>query len=735
MMNVEEKPKKPNIAITVGEGKTNPQGIYLRCDPTVKQVAALLRKQPFRVERWWSMHLWNQNKRSSATWMASSGIVIDIDYRLPDENPPAELIEKFRDAVMGGDVPGSCFHLTPHGARLIWVYEKFVNDRELQKKAERGAGVLVAQTLERLQLTDYKVDTGLLGDLARFFYTPNCIAKDVRREADVLVMNNSLTKPEELAKHDTPVRSVENATPKAGVVPVSPDIATAMENWNKDHPGNWPRHSGQCPVCGDNGSFGHLPEDTARWYCFSSDHTVAGVRGDKGFHGDALDLEAHRRGCKPIDVLRKDGYLVKKIAPTPPPPPDVPEGKPVGAWHAHSYFTAVDLIEKNHRNILENRKIELNEMSGEIEIGRQPIRDADAHRIRYLIEKFVKGGVNSQGNQIGLQLSSADIFAAIGQIAAKNSYHPVRDYLGTLKWDGKPHIEKVLKMLGAEDSTLNQMLVRRFFVSAVARPLKPGCKVDTVFILVGPQGAQKSSFFDALSEPWFIDTPIDITGDPVRAYMTMRKAWLLEWAELEALLRAKRETAVKAFISSRSDSYVPKHARFSITVARSGIIVGSSNPTEFLEDETGERRYWPITIGEINLEAVRAERDQLWAQAVHLFKSNERWWLNKEEDLLLAPRHSQHKVSDVWAERVFGYAERKHADGIGFTTGDVLRDEIVKETAQWNRSDEMRISKILKAYGYTRTTDAQNSSRKVWLKIQSRHAGQPLDNQAGRPKR
>jgi predicted P-loop ATPase len=456
------------------------------------------------------------------------------------------------------------------------------------------------------------------------------------------------------------------------------------------------------------------------------------MKGDKGFHGDALDLEAHRRGCKPIDVLRKDGYLAKKEATATKEKTETKESlddKAVGVWHAHSYFTAVDLIEKNHRNILENRKIELNEMSGEIDLGRQQIKDSDAHRIRYLIERFVRGGFNNQGNPIGMKLSAADIFAAINQIAHKQPYHPVRDYLSKLKWDGQPHIQKVVTMLGAENIPINHIIIKRFFISAVARPLKPGCKVDTVFILIGEQGAKKSGFFDALSAPWFVDTPIDIEGDVVRAYMTLRKAWILEWAELEALLRAKRDTTVKAFLSSRSDSYVPKHARYSIAVPRGGVIVGTTNTNEFLEDDTGERRYWPISVGDIDLSALIMERDQIWAEAVHLFQTNERWWLTKDEEKLLAPRHSEHKVSDVWAERVLDYATKKGSDG--FTTGDVLREELVKEVSQWNRSDEMRISKILKSYGYKRNTDPKNLSRKTWTKYRS---GQPSTT-TGQPQR
>jgi hypothetical protein len=145
------------IAITVGEGKKNPQGLYFKVEPTVQAVAEALRKQPATVERWWSMHLWKKNKRSTEAWIASSGISCDIDYSKP-ESPPEDLVEQLKGAASTGELPGAIFHLTPHGARLVWVYPAACTDRTLQIKAERGARVLVQAALEKLGLTEYEVD-------------------------------------------------------------------------------------------------------------------------------------------------------------------------------------------------------------------------------------------------------------------------------------------------------------------------------------------------------------------------------------------------------------------------------------------------------------------------------------------------------------------------------------------------------------------------------------------------
>lgn len=708
------------LTLTVGEGKKNPQGFYLKTkESSVQAFADELRTQPATVERWWSMHLWDKNKRSGKAWRASSGVAVDIDYCKP-EAPPPELVERLKQAVAMRELPGAIFHLTPHGARIAWVYERVCNDRALQTKAERGAGVMITTALEKLGLTDYKVDTAVLGDLARFFYTPNSIAKDVKRSAEVVVMMESFTQPQELALYDVAVRAVEEPKKPNGAVPISTDFQQAISNWNARNPQKWPKNSAECPICGDEASFGTLPDDPTQWYCFSTDHKDVGIRGDKGYHGDALDMEAFKRGVKIADVLRKDGYLKRQEIDRSQ-DREAQEGfsggdgaaggddgaeEPIGMWRSRSYLTAVGIIEQNYRGILEDRKLELNEMSGDVELGRKPIKDADADRIRYLIEKRVAGGVDKNGNQVGLQLSRGDVFAAISQVATANPYHPVRDYLATLKWDGKPRINTILKFMGAQESEINQIVIKRFFISAVARAKQPGCQVDTVLILVGRQGARKSSFFRALSDPWFVDTPIDLNGDKVRAYMTMRKAWIMEWAELEAMLKAKSGATIKAFITSRSDNYIPKYGHYSIEVNRTGVVVGTTNQSEFLEDDSGERRYWPIVIGDIDLDTITAMRDQLWAEAQALFDAKERWWLTNDEEKLFGSGRSDHEVTDVWAGPILNYVAGLGPNGErlcdardAVSVQELLGQALGVEMGRWTDRDKKRVTRILRASG------------------------------------
>jgi putative DNA primase/helicase len=377
-----------------------------------------------------------------------------------------------------------------------------------------------------------------------------------------------------------------------------------------------------------------------------------------------------------------------------------------------SYLTAVKLVRRNDCNILRDKSLELNEMTGRIEYGRRIITDEDISGIRERIESSFEEWVGKRRE--GIRLSDTDIHKACAQVAAESAYHPVREYLQTLKWDGVERLHCVadeILCVAKESLALASILVRKFFISAAARAMRPGCKVDTVMILVGPQGALKSTFFRTIGEPWFDDTAIDLSKKD--AYESLRNAWILEWAELESLLRARDSNAVKAFLSSSKDTYRPSYGRSVIEVKRSGVIVGSTNHDEFLNDETGARRFWPVRTGAIRVDIAAEQRDQLWAEAMHLFSAGEPWWLTVAEEASLGDLHEQHRIRDAWEDAVLGWANNKTA---AFTTADVLTEALEKPAGQWTRADEMRVAKILKSDGWDRKTDPANVRSKKWRK-------------------
>jgi len=369
------------------------------------------------------------------------------------------------------------------------------------------------------------------------------------------------------------------------------------------------------------------------------------------------------------------------------------------ALHSGSYLTAVTIIRANLRNVLEGRALEFNEMTGRATIGRKPVDDIDETHIQCEIERRFITRTDKQGLKYGIQLAVKDINAAIKMVARERPYHPIREYLESLEWDGVPRIDSVVDdILSAKRTTLNMAMVKRFMIGAVARVMKPGCKLDTVFITIGDQGCGKSTFFKVLaSDPWFVDSGVDLHEKD--SFMVLRTCWFYEWGELDVMRRARDAAAVKAFLSSTRDTYRPPHGRNVIDVPRASIVVGSTNENEFLVDVTGNRRFWPLQVGRLNLEVLIEQRDQLWAEAVHLFHGGEQWHLTASEEALLVDRHAQHMVRDAWEapiETWIGVQLKTEP----FTTSDILANALSKPRGQWTRQDEMRVASVMKTLGW-----------------------------------
>lgn len=376
--------------------------------------------------------------------------------------------------------------------------------------------------------------------------------------------------------------------------------------------------------------------------------------------------------------------------------PVVPLDQRRRAYCNGSYLTTVQIIEANDRDVLGGRKLEYDEMAGTVTLDRVAIADADETRVRAEIERRFTGGVSKEGAERGLKLTLGDVQQAVAQVARTRSYHPIRSYLDGLAWDGVPRLDAVAEdILGAERTSINQTFLRRWFISAVARALEPGCKVDTALILVGAQGVGKSGFFRVLAGPWFADTAVDLSRKD--ALMVLRSAWIYEWAELEVLKRARESSAVKAFLSSAIDIYVPPYGHNRVRVPRGCVIVGSTNADEFLSDETGNRRFWPVRVGRVDLALLTEQRDQLWAEATTYYRAREPWWLSPADDAAAAAAAAAHDITDAWADAVLSWAAGRLSE---FRTCDVLEGAIEKPRGQWNRADEMRVVAILKRGGW-----------------------------------
>lgn len=248
------------------------------------------------------------------------------------------------------------------------------------------------------------------------------------------------------------------------------------------------------------------------------------------------------------------------------------------------------------------------------EKGAEAWTDRDEANLRAYLERY---GLTSKGQ----------IADAVEQALTRRRRHPVREYLDSLRWDGKPRLERLfIDYLGAEDTPFNRAVTRMHFAAAVARVREPGIKYDYCLTLQGPQGSGKSTSLQIMFGDWFSDSATTTEGK--EGMESLRGKWGIEYGELSALTRSEVEQ-VKAFLTSRSDSYRPAYARHLVTLPRQCVFFATTNQDKYLRGDTGNRRFLTVAInpalrkwpeypdGETPgyLDALRGVRDQMWAEA------------------------------------------------------------------------------------------------------------------------
>jgi predicted P-loop ATPase len=284
-------------------------------------------------------------------------------------------------------------------------------------------------------------------------------------------------------------------------------------------------------------------------------------------------------------------------------------------------------------------------------------------------------------------------------VASKNKHHAVKEYLDGLKWDGQARLNTWLQTyLGAHTAPDEYLhaVAAAFMISAVARIYVPGSKVDHALIFEGPQGTYKSTSVRVLFSPeWFADEISDLGSKD--SAQDLRGKWCIEISELSAMRRSQVER-VKAFISRRTDHYRPSYGRRSQDFDRQCVFIGTTNSNQYLEDETGGRRFWPVPCGKIDIQAIHRDRDQLWAEAVVRFSAGERWWLNPEIEALAAAEQEGRRVPDAWEQVIADWLvlnPKKEP-----TVQALLSDAIRKQPDTWTRADTTRVGQCMHALGW-----------------------------------
>ena len=233
-------------------------------------------------------------------------------------------------------------------------------------------------------------------------------------------------------------------------------------------------------------------------------------------------------------------------------------------------------------------------------------------------------------------------------VSSQNRINDVKQYLQGLKWDGIKRVDRLLvDYLGAEDNAYSHAVIRKLLCAAVARAVKGGVKFDYMPILTGPQGIGKSTFLSILGKEWFSDSLTTFEGK--EAAELIQGTWINEVGELTAFTKQETQT-IKQFLSKTDDIYRAAYGRRTEKYPRRCVFCGTSNDSEFLKDSTGNRRFWPVDVGEHP--AVKSvwkdlpgEVDQIWAEAYMLYVLGEELYLPKEIEALAEQQQEEHKES------------------------------------------------------------------------------------------
>ncbi len=304
-----------------------------------------------------------------------------------------------------------------------------------------------------------------------------------------------------------------------------------------------------------------------------------------------------------------------------------------------------------------------------------------------------------------VNVPSAVIDAAVVVVAERTTVHPVREYLLACQWDGVGRVDTWLAAyLGTEQSNYTQSVGRAFAIGAVARVFRPGAKVDTTIVLEGKQGIGKSTAIRVLAgDAWFFDTPITM-GDK-DGYQALAGKWIGELGELHALSRSDLNRA-KNFLTATTDRYRPSFGRRTRDFPRQCVFVGSTNASEYLRDETGNRRFHPVRCGAIDLAGLRRDRDQFWAEARTLYEAGQPWHVSTREFAELAAAEQDARfVTDPWEDTIetwLACASHPTRRRAGVTPAEVLGDCLEVPRERWTKGDQDRVAAVLRRLGWER---------------------------------
>jgi predicted P-loop ATPase len=287
---------------------------------------------------------------------------------------------------------------------------------------------------------------------------------------------------------------------------------------------------------------------------------------------------------------------------------------------------------------------------------------------------------------------------AVEHRSRETRFHPIREALSALKWDGKSRLNTWLKdFMEAEGSDGYLAAIgSMFLISMVARVFRPGCKCDYMLVLEGEQGAQKSQACAVLAGDYFSDDLGDISTKDAKQHV--RGKWLVEESELANFNRATTES-LKSFLTRTHEKYRPPYAKAQVEEPRQCVLVGTTNKSDWNKDDTGARRFWPVRVGRIDIVGLKRVRDQIFAEAVSRYQKGEPWWPEPDfEAQVIKPEQETRRAVDPWEHPIFqwlvGHVSEKQ------TVMDVAQGALQMDKGRVGTADANRIKSAMSLAGW-----------------------------------
>ncbi|TRZ57348.1 MAG: hypothetical protein D4S02_13800 [Rhodocyclaceae bacterium] len=338
-----------------------------------------------------------------------------------------------------------------------------------------------------------------------------------------------------------------------------------------------------------------------------------------------------------------------------------------------------------------------------------PFKDVDYVTLRITLERR---GFKPIGREL--------IRDVVSRVAEDNKFDSAEQWLQALAWDGVPRIDTFLPTyFDADDTAYTQAISTYIWTALAGRVMDPGCKADMAPIFVGPQGIRKSSGVAAMAPAQEFFCEISFAEKEPDLARKMRGRLIAEIGELRGLHSRELEH-IKAFITRTHEDWTPKFKEFNTVFPRRLLFIGTTNQTEFLADETGNRRWLPVKVRAVNVSAIERDCLQLWAEASERFLAKGVAWSDAER--LAGDQHQQHMITDTWEETVREWLQQVGADGVKnaarryLRLGEVLKFALHFDDKSITRREELRLGRVLKAIGYEKKDVRDDDKKfKAWV--------------------